>query len=328
MTRFLVSIALIALGLTIGQILQVNAHSSPESASALSLWIRRIQMFALFVINPVITLGAFWLVRLDNPAYLVIPLLGLAALVLGGICGLFFSGLLKHTRKKKGAMFVSSSFTNLGNFGGLICFVFFGEGSFAFVSMYKLFEEFFYYLIGYPVAKWYGTPSSREAGVKNSAPNPFLRLVTDPFILVYFISISIGIALNFSGFPRPDFYKPLNGILIPLSSVFLVVSVGFKMRFKAMRDYRAECLLVALIKFAIIPLAITGTAYFLGIGSLADGMILKVILVLSAMSPAFNSLIPPQIYDLDADLANSCWIFCTLALVLVIPVIFFFVQLI
>jgi predicted permease len=319
MLKFLVSTGLIVLGLAIGQALRIGATQARDIA--LAAWIRRLQLTALLAINPIITLGAFWLVRLDDPSYTILPVLGLAALALGGLLGRYFSHLLQHSRAKTGAMLVSSSFTNLGSFGGLICFVFFGEGSYAFVSMYKMFEEFFYYLIGYPLAKHYGTESG-----PGSPRHPLLRLARDPFILVYFVAITLGVALNVSGLPRPGFYQPLNSVLIPVSSLLLVLSVGYHMRFKAIQAYRTECLLVGAIKFAIIPLVITGAAWLLGVGGLQGGLVLKVVLVLSSMPPAFNSLIPPQIYGLDKDLANSCWLVGTGALILVLPWLSFLTQ--
>ena len=328
MTKFLVSMGLIVLGLALGQLLKAFSSQSADGGMALSLWIRRMQMTALLVINPVITLGAFWRVRLDDPNYVALPLLGLAALALGGLLGWLFSRLLQHSRAKTGAMLVSASFTNLGNFGGFICFVFFGEGSYAFVSIYKMFEECFYYLIGYPLAKSYGTDihGPVPGPFQPRAGNRFVRVITDPFIRVYFVSITLGILLNFSGLPRPGFYQAMNSVLIPVSSLLLVLSVGYNMRFKAIQAYRKECLWVATVKFAIIPIVITGAAWLLGIGSMKEGLVLKVVLVLSAMPPAFNSLIPPQIYGLDTDLANSCWLFCTGALVVVIPVLYLLVQ--
>ena len=44
------------------------------------------------------------------------------------------------------------------------------------------------------------------------------------------------------------------------------------------------------------------------------------------MSLSFNALIPPSIYDLDLDLANSCWFVTTALLAIVLPVLLFAVQ--
>jgi predicted permease len=178
-------------------------------------------------------------------------------------------------------------------------------------------------LVGYPIAKLYGN-DSKEINKKNT----FIKIVSDPFIFVYLISIVVGITLNTSGLVRPTIYKSMNGILIPLLSILLVISVGYNMKIKAVSMYVKECLSIAAIKFIIIPIIITTAASIIGIGTMQDGLILKVILVLSAMPPAFNSLIPPQIYNLDADLANSSWLFCTGSLIIVVPVLYFIIGLI
>ena len=255
------------------------------------------------------------LLKIENLKLIVIPVLGLTALVLGGVLGYLSARLMKLDRKQTGSLFVSASFTNIGSFGGLICFIFFGEVSYAFVSMYKLFEELYYYSIGYPIAKAHGSIGQKK--------NSILKFVLDPYILVAVSSIALGIILNNTGVPRPAFYVNINNFLIPSTSLLLVATVGFKMRLTAVRDYIKESLAVSSIKFIIVPIVITTTAYFIGLGEILDGLPLKVILVLSAMPPAFNSLIPPQIYGLDGDLANSSWLLNTGVLVIVLPILYF-----
>jgi predicted permease len=315
---YILPIGLIALGLLIGQVIQimVKRHVLVPNIPV-GQYMKHLQMAVLLGISPVITLGAFWSTRLNDFRYVFLPFLGVSALSIGGLLGIAASKILQHQRKKTGAMFVSSSFTNLGSFGGLICFIFFGEKSYALVALYRLFEEFVYFLIGFPIAKFYGSADSRPENKKQ-----LLRILTDPFILVYLISITTGIVLNLSGIARPAFYTTINEVLIPLTSILLVITVGFNMKIKAIGQYQKECWAVAAIKFLFIPAIITSAAYILGIADLGDGLAFKVVFVLSAMPPAFFSLIPPQLYNLDTDLANSTWLFCTGALVLIIPVLF------
>jgi len=315
---YLLPIGLIALGLVIGQFIQilVKRNILPKN-KPVDKYMKYLQMAVLLGLSPIITLGAFWGTRLNDFRYVFLPILGVSALSIGGLLGITASKILHHRRKQTGSMFVSSSFTNLGSFGGLICFIFFGEKSYAFVALYRLFEEFVYFLIGFPIAKLYG---SSDGGHNNK--NQLVRILTDPFILVYMISIATGIALNVSGIRRPEFYTTINEVLIPLTSVILVITVGFNMKIKAIGQYQRECLAVATIKYLLIPVIITSLAYLLGLADMSDGLAFKVVFILSAMPPAFFSLIPPQLYDLDTDLANSTWLFCTGALVLVVPLLF------
>jgi predicted permease len=97
------------------------------------------------------------------------------------------------------------------------------------------------------------------------------------------------------------------------------------MKIKAIRGYMKECLAISGVKFIIVPFSIASLAYGLGIGEINNGLALKVIIILSAMPPAFTSLIPPQLYKLDVDLANSSWLVNTGLLILVVPLLYFFV---
>ena len=51
------------------------------------------------------------------------------------------------------------------------------------------------------------------------------------------------------------------------------------------------------------------------------GLPLKVVTILSAMPVAMNALIPPSLFRLDLDLANACWVFTTMELVVILPVL-------
>ena len=96
------------------------------------------------------------------------------------------------------------------------------------------------------------------------------------------------------------------------------------MHFSRTKDYFKESFVIAAVKFILIPF-ITGTvAYLLGFGEIDQGLPLKVVIILSSMPVAFTALIPPSIYDLDIDLANACWLATTLALVVVLPWLYFF----
>ena len=73
--------------------------------------------------------------------------------------------------------------------------------------------------------------------------------------------------------------------------------------------------------FVLVPVCAGALAYRIGFAHVDAGLPLKVVIVLSAMPVAFNALIPPSIYDLDLDLANSCWFVTTALLVLVLPLL-------
>jgi hypothetical protein len=44
------------------------------------------------------------------------------------------------------------------------------------------------------------------------------------------------------------------------------------------------------------------------------------------MPVAFNALIPPSLYNLDLDLANSCWLVSTSLLIFVLPALYLVIH--
>lgn len=319
MQKLILSLALIALGLILGKVIRwfevTKRHRTDEEMPGYLLLIRGL---ALLVLNPFIVATSFWVAALNDVKLIAIPLLGVSALALGGGAAIIFSKILGHDREKTGSMFVSGSFTNLGTFGGLICFAFFGEQTFVFVSMYKLLEEVYYYLIGYPIAKSF-------AAVTGEKKNRLKMIITDPYVIVYFSSILFGFILNRTGITRPRVFTDINTMLIPIISVLLVSTVGYSMKFSKIGGYLKECLIVSGIKFIITPVVIILAAWLIGLPTLEDGLVFKVVIILSFMPTAFNALIPPQIYGLDKDLANSSWLFTTAMLLVVVPILSFIV---
>lgn len=315
MERMLFSLAMIAVGLIIGKTLRwFEINKRKRTDGQLPKYLLVIRSVVLLVLNPFIVVISFWILSLNDARLFSLPIFGFGAMAFGGVIGLFASKLLKHDRQKTGAMFVSGSFTNLGTFGGLICFAFFGEKSFALVSLYKLFEEVYYYLIGYPIAKTYGTSNQQKK-------NKLISVITDPYILVYFFSIILGCVLNLSGLKRPPVFGEINSALIPIISVLLVSVVGYSMQFSKIRLYLKECFVASTIKFVLTPAVIILASVIIGLPSLEDSLVFKVVVVMSFMPAAFNSLIPPQLYGLDKDLSNSAWLFTTGMLLVVVPIL-------
>ena len=317
MAKFIYSFGIIIFGLSLGYMTQVLVRRErvklPIEIDALRILLQRI---ALLVINPIAVVGAIWVVSLKSATLVALPFIGLFALLAGGAIALGVARMFKLSPQKTGSLYGCGAFTNIGSIGALVCFVFLGEKGFALVLIYKLFEELSYYAIGFPVAKYYSS-STREERISGHLKN----LIRDPFILVALSSIIIGGLLNFSGADRPEFYAAVVAVFVPLMTIMLLTSIGLALRFRRVRDYLQECVSVSIIKFIFIPILATSLAYLMGYAKIDDGLPLKVVMILSCMPVAFTALIPPSIYDLDLDLANSCWFFTTALLAIVLPIL-------
>ena len=320
--KLLFSFVIILSGLLAGYAVQRLAARGlirlPVSMDALR---KGLQRAALLFVNPVAIVGATWIVSIRDAALMALPFVGLFAIVTGGVLALGAARLLHLPPKKTGALFCCGSFTNIGSIGALVCYLFLGEPGFALVPIYKIFEELSYYSTGFPIAKYYSgsiVAEGRWDRVKG--------LAKDPLIIVSVSSLLLGGALNASGLERPAIYGAVNAVFIPLGAFMLLVSIGLALRFRRVGDYLKEGASVAAIKFAMVPLMASTIAWSLGFGSIDGGLPLKVVLILSSMPVAFNALIPPSIYDLDLDLANSCLLITMALLVIVLPVLLFVIQ--
>jgi predicted permease len=319
MTKFIYSFGIILFGLSLGYMIQILVGRNWISLSIPIDGLRKLlQRIALLFVNPVAIVGAIWVVSLKNATLAALPFIGLFALLAGGVLALGAARMLKLTPQKTGALYGCGAFTNIGSIGALVCFVFLGEMGFALVPIYKLFEELSYYSIGFPIAKYYSSTTKEER-----VGDRLKSLSRDPFILVALSSIITGGLLNFTGIDRPEFYRTIIAVFVPLGTIMLLTSIGLALKFRRVRDYLRECVSVSIIKFIFVPILTASLAYMIGFGKIDAGLPLKVVMILSCMPVAFNALIPPSIYDLDLDLANSCWFFTTSLLIFVLPGLLF-----
>lgn len=317
MSKLILSLAIILFGLGLGYGIQVLVGQRVISLPIPLDRLRKgLQKIALLFLNPVAIVGALWVVNIESVRLAALPFTGLFAILAGGALALSAAKFLKLEPRKTGAMYGCGSFTNIGSIGALVCFIFLGEQGFALVPIYKIFEELSYYSIGFPIAKYYSSSEKTEKSLDR-----IKSLGKDPFILTALSSIVLGGLLNHSGIQRPEFFKAVVSTFVPLGTVLLLTSIGLALKFRRVRDYLKECLSVSIIKFLFVPILASSLAYLLGFGDIDHGLPLKVVIILSSMPVAFNALIPPSIYDLDLDLANSCWFFTTALLIIILPLL-------
>ena len=322
---FFFSLSIIFFGLIIGYIIQlVEQRNIIRLPINLKEFRKLLQKAALLFFIPISSIGAIWIIKIEDARIALLPFLGIFAILVGGLLGLIAAKLLKLSRKESGSMFTCGSFTNITSIGGVICYLFLGEKGYALFSLYKLFEIVTYFAIGFPIAKLF----SSNVTIKENIISRLKTVFTDIFVVVALVSIAIGTFLNLSGIERPEFYKIITAIFIPLGTLILLISIGLGMKFGKVRNYINECLAISVIKFILVPLIVSATAFLLGYGEIEEGLPLKVVIILSSMPVAFTALIPPSIYDLDLDLANSCWLVTTLSIALILPLLSFIISLI
>lgn len=324
MQKILFTLFLIITGLVCGYLLQILANRKGERYyTALPRLRKRLQRVSMLGLMPVSTVGAIWIIPFNDLRLTLMPVLGAGLLLLGGLLGLGAAWLSGNNGPRKGVFYCCGSFSNIGSIGGLASFLFFGEAGFAYLALYRMFEEMVYYAIGFPIARYYsGTGKGRTIGERIS------QLCKDPFFLMAISSFILGLLLNFSGVPRPQIYEQVNSVIVPLGIFMILVSVGLSMHFSGIRQDLVPGAAISMIKFIILPLIGGLAAYLLGFHQIHDGLPLKIVLLAASMPVAFNALVAASLYDLDLDLANSCWLITTCALIIVLPWLSFLFSLI
>ena len=317
MDRLLLTLAIIFASLIAGYLFQqwVRSGRSPldeESMRTLRLCIQKGAMFGLIPLSAMLSL---WGLPSPDARLLTLPVLGLGAWICGGVMALALSRMMGLDRRQTGSMFCCGSFTNIGAVGSLVSVMLFGEQTIAIAALYRLCEELYYFGIAMPVARWHGQP---EGGRAHFSLRDF-RL--EPVLKVILCALGLGITLNLAGVPRPALFGTLSSAAMILGTVCFLLSIGMSLRISRMACYARQSAAISLIKFAGCPLVIVTLAMLCGLGDIDGGLPLKVVAILAAMPVAMNALIPPSLFDLDLDLANACWVFTTLELIVVLPIL-------
>jgi predicted permease len=288
-----------------------------ESKKNLSVFLQKLGMLWLISITYI---GSLWIFEIESLTEIFsLPFVGGISTVVGGYFAVIIAKYYKYNRIDIGSMFSCGYFANTVTLGGMICFFFLGEEGYALVPIFTFFMRLQYYGLGYPIAHMYADNTI----IQKESLARLIEVIKDPFFYLGVGSVLIGLFLNLSNLQRPRIYASINEILIPLTTFILLFSVGLTFKLSRVSRYIKECLLISLVKFFIVPATILIIGLLFGYQHISDGLPLKVSIILSAMPVAFNSVIAANIYNLNIDLVNSCWIFTTFAVLLVLPIILF-----
>lgn len=315
--RLALTLAIIFISLGLGYLCKHLTENGklPFGPNFLVLLRKRLQVCAILGLMPFSAMLSLW--GLANPGLglFALPLLGLASYVWGGALAIFAARMLKLGRTQTGSFYCCGTFTNIAAVGGLVCLLFLGEDSIALVALYRLLEEIYYFGVSFPIARRYQD--------RKENTGDFRKIGADPVLLVIVAALLLGITLNLASVPRP---LPAGAIAsggMLLATIFCLFAIGLSLRLSRIFSYWRPGLAMCAIKFVGSPLLITPLAAVAGLGAFDNGIALKVVAALSSMPVAMTALVPPSLFDLDVDMANACWIFSTLGLIVVLPALMF-----
>lgn len=315
-------VGLIFISIAIGIFLQKAENKIIKLPVPKSELRKILQRVALLFFTPISFFAAIWKLDFTNIGIITLPIVGVFAILFGMALSFMAAYLLKLPRSEKGPFITCGSFANIGSIGGFICYVFLGEEGYAMVPFYQFILPGIYIALGFSIVRYY----SCDKNSSYSMIKQFLKGLTDIFVLVAFTGILAGLLLNILQIKRPQYFQYITALSVPIGTILMLISIGLELRLSRIKNYLRECTVISIIKFILVPVATVFLAFQLGYGTISQGLPLKVVIVLASMPVAFTAVVPVSLYDLDLDLANSCWMFTTTALFITIPVLYFLIQ--
>jgi len=303
MNQFVFIFSVICLGFLVGQIL---GRKLPNRTAG----IRQVTVFiALRISIPTSILLAIWQLHELNWQAAALPVIGTLFLLSGFGLGFVLSKMFGMTPIQRAVYAPAAGFTNIGAVGALVVLVFLGESGLALLPLFKLLEEFVYFALFFPYA------------AKFSPTDKVQRRVwwQDRILQTMMVALIVGLVLNVTHVSRPIWMGSMSGVLVPLGTFSLMISVGLVFRFGSMLKYWREALVMALAKQFILPLLVLGMVFLSGQMTAFDGLLVQVFVLIAMMPMAFIVLLPAALYQLDQDLANACWLVNLIVFLSVLP---------
>ena len=316
---FLLFTSVIYGALMVGWVARERGLISESSSGPI---MRRTIMF----IEPPLILLIYWVLDLSKLRVLIVMPLAASLISLGSLAaGRLVSQALGDTdRARRGSFMCCAMFSNVGiTMGSFIAFLLLGQQGLSLGSLYAFYFLPFFFTVGIAVARRY----SVHGGL--TAKEMFTRFVCDPISLCPSIALLAGLGVNLlTHGHRPALLRPVTDAMVLVDVVIYSVAIGLSMRFGRITSYWRECAGMSLVKFLVSPLLGVGIGVALGCAGISGGVALKVVLIQASMPVAIFALVLCKLFDLDMDLANSCWILTTfatggvfLALKVIVPVI-------
>ncbi len=308
-----VSFGSIAAGYLVRRIVALKAPGLEKGLPSLS---RRLKILSFFILNPVAIMSTFWGMEFPDSRVFALPLAGLISVLIGITAAIAAIRIMKVPPFRAGSVFACGTLSNILTIGGLVAYTMFREPGYGMVQFFNVTTYPIYFLLVYPISGNIG--NDRKPIFKVS----WASFRENPYLILPLSAAGIGFGIRFTGLSRPEVFTGLVGFMVPCIAATLGVAIGLTLRFTGIRSYLREIAAIVVIRHLLVPGLMIPVGFLFGLDGVADGLPLKVIIILSCMPVAFSSLVPPAIYGFDLDLANSAWMVSTVLLALIVPVLF------
>jgi predicted permease len=271
------------------------------------------------LLEPVIIVISFWSLDLKQVADLAAaPILGSVWMVAMLGPGALVASRLRLRHPQRGNFLLATMFSNNGiTLGGSLCMVLFGvEAGLPMAMLFTLGFMPLLLTVGFGIARRSAKHAALAAG-GSAARVPRLGMLR----LVPYGAMAAGLALNIVAARQPRFAPVLVRYVVFGDVVIYSFAIGTLFALGSVRRFLRECVVISCLKFLLSPLV--GLAIFFAVSQLADlsPLLLQVTIVQCAMPVAIMSVVLSRFCSLDTQLAAACWVFTTLAVAPIVPLL-------
>lgn len=266
---------------------------------------RRIMVGVQKFVTPIVLIVSFWGLESVRPSFLVLPLAGIAVMAFQLAAAFWLASRLGLEGPSKGAFLIGALLSNIGYLGWFVNLELFGKTGFDYAFVYGFYFQFAVYLAGYPIAARYG----EDEILKRKG---FLsRLFFEGILLIALLAIAFGLLLKFGRIPMPEWIRRAHPLLIQTATGTLMFAAGLTMKIREFRGRLVPSLAMCFLKLVATPIAFGAVLCAVSAQFSPDPVMLRVVLVESAMPLAISCLTISALFRLDQDLANTMWLLST-----------------
>ena len=250
------------------------------------------------------------------------PILGTAWMLAMLVPGCIAAAALKLKHPQRGNFLLASMFSNNGiTLGAFLCVILIGDDSLPMALLLILGFIPLLLTVGFGIGKH----SAKRAALANGDPHkdpPSLGILR----LVPYSAMALGLALNIGGARRPTFAADVAKYLVFAEVALNGFAIGTLFVLGSIRRFLRECIVMSSIKFIASP--IIGLLLFFIASQIVhlSPMLLRVMVIQCAMPVAIMSVVASRFCRLDMQLAAACWVFTTLAVAALVPVLAYVVP--
>ncbi|QQE12400.1 hypothetical protein JD969_02690 [Planctomycetota bacterium] len=258
------------------------------TASFLSIW--------RFDISP----QSLWLL-------LIIPLL----VAIPGFGAIPLCKLLKLSRSHTGVIAGAAGMGNMGfTLGAYLCYLMLEDraSALAYGIASVTIMQIFSILFLYPVARHFGTQQVGDQSLAKTILSSF-----DLRAMPLYAAIA-GITLAILKVPAPIFlwdYKFID-VIFYIGAFGALFGIGMKLEFANTLQYLKQHILLALVKFALIPLVLLTLLHFINLTPVKTDQLFNDVLIIESLVPtALMTVMMANLFHLDTRFASCAWFWNT-----------------